>query len=311
MRNNILVLALLLCGGFSLAAQSRPDASIYVTPVTGTGSKAEDNSVFYKQLVLELTGQKFNLAKAQDGAGYSLIGSLGNYTGCEGQFVFHLELRENQTGELKAEGDLLYEAPGDVNQQFPVLVTTLLYTIPIDPAVNDEWRNKWLYFGLAVTWTPHFYIGDGGSLYLGDPHGGFSAECHFLNFLSFETGIELAVDWLNISGKDYRNPMLEIPLLAKFVIKPGSYFMIEPYAGAYINIPFSDTTKPPLFSWLAGVQSAVKVGPGAIFLDGRFAMDIGKSTVKTAPGVVVPPYQRYIINIGLGYKYGLFQRNKK
>jgi len=332
MRKNILVLALLLCGGFSLAAQSRPDASIYVTPVTGTGSRPEDNSAFYKQLVLELTGQGFNLAKTQKGADYSLIGSLTPYTGWEGQFVLHLELRDNKTGEMKVEGELLYEAPDDVKQQFPVLVTALLYTIPpetvpaaaipvepipaaaipvdtipVETGKNDEWRNKWLYLGLAATWTPRFYIVGGNSKYYGDPHGGFSAEFHFLNFLSFETGVELAADW---PEKIYDiDTMIEIPFLLKFVIKPNAYFMLEPYAGAYFNISLRKTTVPSLFSWLAGFQYGVKVGPGAVFLDGRFAMDIGDTKVWAGNNPI--PYKRYLFHIGLGYKYGLFQRNIK
>jgi len=321
MRKNILVLALLFCGGFFLAAQSHSDASIYVRPVSGKGGKPEDNALFYKQLIMEISSLDFNLAKTQRNSDFTLIGNLAPYAGYEGQFALRLELRNNKTGEMKVEGELLYGTADDAMQEFSVLVTTLLYTIPVDAVSekavkNDDWRNDWLYLGLAATWTPRIYKGstDSGSFYGGDPHFAFSVECHFLDFMSLETGFELAADSLLSGNARYSNTMIEIPFMLKFVVKPGSYFILAPYAGAYFNIPVFDTTyttHPPMFSWLVGFQSGVKAGPGVLFFDARFAMDIGKSTAKAPPNAVVPGYQRYIGHIGLGYKFGIFQRNIK
>jgi hypothetical protein len=310
MWKNVFILILLLCGGFSLAAKSRPDVSVYVAPVSGRGSKTEDNTLFYNKLVFELTSQNFNLAKTQNGADFSLAGTLAPYG--EGQYAFHLVLRDNTTGETRVEGELLYETPDDINQLFPVLVTSLLYTIPEDTGKDDEWRNKWLYFGASAFWSPRAYTADNRSNstpYLGYIRGGFSAEFHFVNFMSFETGVELAADRVTVSDAEYYpNTMLEIPLLIKYVIKPGGYFMLEPYTGAQINIPIYNTTKPPLFSWLAGFQFGVKAGPGVLFADTRVGIDIGKYNVGAISGT---NYQRYIVHLGLGYKYGIFQRKIK
>jgi hypothetical protein len=63
-----------------------------------------------------------------------------------------------------------------------------------------------------------------------------------------------------------------------------------------------------MFSWLAGIQYGVKAGPGALFIDARFAMDIGESAVEEPPGQYMA-FQRYIIHLGLGYKYGISRRN--
>ena len=331
MRKNILILALLLCGGFSLAAQSRPDASIYVTPVTGNGSKSDDNSFFYKQLVQEITNQDFNLAKTQKSANYTLIGSLDRYAFVEGQYAFHLELRENKTGELKVEGDLLYESPEDARQQFPFLVSSLLYTIPVDNIAEgakktedtedtegvektEDWRDKLVYLGIAATWTPRFYVGSAVVPYYGSPHGGISAEFHFVNFMSFEIGAELAVDEIKpfVNKTDvYHDIMIEFPFLLKFVIKPGSYFMLEPYLGPQINIPYPGNTNLPMFSGLVGFQFGVKVGPGVLFFDGRFGMDFAKSGVGSSANNNRFAYQRFITHLGLGYKFGLLQRKIK
>jgi len=348
MRKSILVLALLFCCGVFLSAQSRPDASIYVTPVTGKGSKPEDNLLFYTRLVNELTIQKAKLANASKDAEYSLFGTLAPYKNNEGQYVFHLELRDNKTVGITVEGELVYEVPDDTNQLFPILVNSLLYTIPpetiqektvpaetvpvetnpvetIKPETpstetvsenkenKDEWRDKMLYFGLAVTWTPRIYRANEDSGYLGDPHFGFSFEYHFLSFMSLETGLELAVDEVKVRRATnvfdiYHDTMIEIPILVKYVAKPNAFFMLEPYIGGQFNIPLLKTTIPPPFSFLAGLQYGVKVGPGALFLDARFVMDIADSKVNAPAGVTAPAYRRYIIHLGLGYKYGILQR---
>jgi len=326
MRKYILVLALLLWGGFTLTAQSSTEASIFVTPVTGNGSKSDDNTFFYKQLVLEISGQDFVLAKTQRSANFSLVGSLARYTLGEGQFALLLELRDNKTGELMVEGGLLYGSPEDAREQLSSLVSSLLYTIPPDTVPeepeekiekNDEWRNKWVYLGLAATWKPRMYVStETKLLYLGYPWPALSVEFHFLNFLSFETGLEMAGDYFTIKNKNlYTNVVIEIPAMLKFVIKPGSSLMLEPYLGAYFNYPLYDipgSTVPPKFMGLAGLQYGVKAFSGVLCFDARFAMDFPfKSSVIARTGDKVPDYQRNVLRLGLGYKYGLFQRQIK
>jgi hypothetical protein len=226
------------------------------------------------------------------------------------QYSFRLELKENNTGKTTAEGELLYETPGDLKNLFPSLVNTLLSIIP-EKEINNDWRNKTLYFGGAGFWTPRIYSGDNQSTHYMNFGGGISAEYHFLNIMSVEAGAELASDWVAVSANtvsNNRNILLEIPLLIKFVIKPGDYFMLEPYFGAHVNIPFYTITVPPLFSALAGFQYGVKAGSGVIYIDPRFSMDIGKSTVEALPGIRSPVFQRYIIHLGLGYKFGIIQK---
>jgi len=330
MRKTILVLALIICGGFSLAAQSSPDASVYVTPVTGNGSKSEDNTLFYNQLVSEITGNNFNLARAQNGADYSLIGTISRYSdgvasgAGAGQFVFHLGLRDNKTGETPVEGELLYGTFNDVIAEFPVLVTSLLYTIPTDTTgKNDEWRNKWLYFGLSARYAPRVYTWKVGSGYKNEKEflgfgGGLSIEFHFLNFLSVETGAGVTYDSPEYLDKPYKNLTVELPLFLKYVFKPGANFMLEPYIGAHYNIPIrpidrSYTFSPAKLTVLGGFQFGVKVGPGVLFADLRGSGDIGNAKL-VAPSSVNPPppeYHRYVGQLGLGYKYGIIQRKTK
>jgi hypothetical protein len=334
MRKNILILALLLCGGLSLAAQTRPDVTIYVTPVIGNGSSTDDNTFFYRQVVQEISAQDFYLAKTQRDSDFSMIGRLDRYTLNEGQYAFRLELRDNKTGEMRVEGGLLYETPEDARLQIPFLVASLLYTIPPDPVPEepepepepeiertDGWRNNWIYLGLAATYKPRIYVignNEAQTPYLGYPWPALWAEFHVANFFSFEIGAELAGDYFEYkkSGAQkaaYNNVIIEVPVLLKFVIKPGSSLMLEPYLGGFVNLPLYATTgrtKPALVSGLVGFQCGFKAGPGVLFFDLRGAMDmdfINKSTVYSSEKVP-PTYQRYVLRVGLGYKFGLIQR---
>jgi len=141
MRKTILVLALMFCGALSMAAPSRITASIYIAPVTGRGSRPDDNSWFYTQLEYELTNQRVAIANARRDADYSLIGTVGPYLPT-GKFSFHLELQNNKTGAITVEGDLLYVTPYDTEPLFSSLVTSLIYTIPGFVDVTGVKLNK-------------------------------------------------------------------------------------------------------------------------------------------------------------------------
>jgi len=334
MRKSILVLALSLFGGFYLAAQSRPpEASIFVKPVTGYGSKSDDNTFFYKQLLQEIISQDFNLANTQKGANFTLIGSLARYALSEKQYAFHLELRDNKTGELKVDGDLLYETAEDVRQQMPFLVSSLLYTIPAeivaevaeDIEIENDWRDKLLYLGLAAKWTPGFYSGTVTQPATASrvPAGfqvGLSIGFHFASFMSVETGVEAQLDGVKaaVNGKpatDYHGIIIGVPLLLKLCLKPGANSMLEPYVGPYfnitqINIFQAGNLNPAFISIETGLQYSFKAGPGAIFLDAAFAMDLDKSQVKVSKDINIP-YHRINLHVGLGYRIGLIQRKEE
>ena len=311
-----IVWLLLLYPVITLHAQS-DRAAIYVPSVTGTGGRSDDNDFFHRQLVSEVTYHQFTLAQTQNNAEYILAGTLSAYSnnapsGAR-QFVLHLSLKDSKTNASKAEGELVYEAREDVKDLLPSLVYTLLYTIP-EPegmAVNNDWRNKWLYAGAAAFWTPRVYTADNVSSHIANFGGGIFAEYHVLNFLSVGVGFEIAQDLTKITAKDkenHSNILLEIPVFVKYVIKPGYYFMLEPYAGVQFNIPFKKTTAPPVISLLAGFQYGIHLGPGVLFVDPRFSIDMGKSILKDAPGVGELSFQRYIIHLGIGYKLGFITK---
>ena len=305
-----ILLLFLLCPIFSLYAQSH-SASVCVLPVTGIGSKPEDNDFFFNQLSSEVKYQNFILVKTLKDAEFYLVGTIlphvDNATRPVKQYVFHLLLMDNKTNETRAEGELVYESPQDLNTLFPVMVHTLLYTIPAEKG-RDNWRNKTLYAGGSAFWSPRVYTGETASTHIVSFGGGFFAEYHFLDYLSAGLGIEFAYDQVNRTANDtqsYFNALLDIPVFVRYVYKPGDYFLLEPYAGIHINIPIIRTTSPPAFSWLTGLQFGVKLGSGVLFIDPRFSMDIGKAILHADKDV---PFQRYMIYLGIGYKLGFITR---
>ena len=308
MKKNIILL-LLFCASFSLYAQSNT-AAVYVPPVTGTGSKPGDNEYFYKQLISEVAYQHFNLAKVKKDAEFSLVGTLSEHSDNARQYILHLEIVDNKTDKARSDGELVYEVPEDIKDLFPSLVYTLLYTIPQDSG-KDNWRNKWLFAGINAFWSPRIYTSESVLTHLASFGGGIFTEYHLLSFLSVETGFGIATDMLKVIARDkesYSNVLLEIPVLVKFVLKPGDYFVLEPYAGVHFNIPFDKTTIPPAVSWLVGIQYGVKAGPGVLFIDPRFSMDIGESVMDQDSAFKNLSFLRYILHLGIGYKLGFFTK---
>jgi len=310
-----IVCLLLLCPFFSLYAQSN-SVTVYVPPVTGTSGKLEDNEIFYRQLVSEVTYQQFNLGKTKNDAEFSLVGTLsahpGNTPSGVKQYVLHLELRDNNTNKIRSDGDLVYKIPEDLKDLFPRLVYTLLNTIP-ENSDKDNWRNKWLFAGASAFWTPRVYTTESASIHIGSFGGGVFAEYHFLDFLSVGIGLELASDLINVTPKDdgnYSNVLLEIPVFVKFVFKPGDYFLLEPYTGFHFNIPFGKATLPPVISWLIGFQYGVRAGSGVLFIDPRFSIDTEKSGMDPNSAFKDISFQRYIIHLGIGYKLGFFPKRE-
>ena len=307
-----IVCILLLCASFSLCAQTR-SAAVFVQPVTGSGRSPGDNDFFYQQLVYEVGYQKFILAKERKDAEFSIAAAISEQRddvppGVK-QYNIHLSLVDNKTGKTTVDGFLIYETADEVKDLFPTLAYTLLYTIPEDAGKNN-WRNKTLYIGASAVWSPRVYTSESSSAQLVNFGGGVFAEYHFLNFLSVEAGFEIATDMVKVrySGAVYTNILLEIPVLVKYVIKPGDFFVLEPYLGAHLNIPFGKATVPPIISALAGFQYGVKAGPGVVFVDPRFSMDIGESAISQESTFKDISFHRYIFRLGIGYKIGFFTK---
>ena len=337
---NVVCTLLLLSAALPLSAQIGDQIggriSIYVPPVTGIGISPEDNEYIWNLLTAEVKARDFDLAASRGLGCFSLIGYLMTeyvyfafhediinifYTHFikmdpdNSGHVLHLVLQSNSTGEVIAEQDLIYHSLNDVKGFLP-LVSFHIFSVITETrfitkaVIDDSWRNKRMYFGASVFWTPRIYHGEHLSVFYGNFGLGLSAEFHFAQFLSVGTGIELAPDWIVSRTGDHRDIVMGIPLSLMAVFRPSSFFMLKPYIGIHFNFSLAGATNPPLLSWRAGFQYGVKAGGGVFFIEPRFSADFGSSSISRTFGAQtdIYRYQRYAIHIGIGFKWGAGNR---
>jgi len=231
------------------------------------------------------------------------------------EMFFLLELLNSKSSQVIGEQYIVFtELNEEVYNLIPVIVNNLLSIIPSarENRIDADVRDKWLFLNASFLWVPRIYSAEGDSISWQNFGLGFTFEYQFLNFLSAGVSFNFTQDWVVISRdtEEYRDIIMEIPLMIKGVIKPASYFMLEPYAGAAVNLSLTQMTTPSLFSWLVGFQMGVKAGPGLITIDPRFAMDISSSSLTRTSHDSID-YNRMLINIGVGYKIGLLQKSQR
>ena len=188
-----------------------------------------------------------------------------------------------------------------------------------DEPVNDLWRRQDWYFGASFSWSPRLYTGYHAQAYIFNFGFSFAAEYHLINVVSsssflsniaLKIGLDFFNDWVVVSPNsrdEYRDSMLEVPLLINYVFRPGTNYMLELYAGFQFNFSLYGITMPPPMSFRNGFQYGFKAGPGILYLDASFVIDLGLSTLNYIRPTDNIPYNRFAAYVGIGYKYNLLQ----
>ena len=224
------------------------------------------------------------------------------------EYLFFVELLDPISGRPIAQQEIIYTAIDiSVDNMLSTIIYNMLSALP-DIVVDLDWRDKWLYLGGSLLWSPRIYEGEYQSVNVANVGGGIAAALHPLPFLALEAGLEATQDWIVLSqstGKDVQDLVMEVPLALKVVLKPLDIYLIEPYGGVRYSMSLTGLTKPFLLSWMGGVQIGIKTGPGVITLDPRFWADMDYSVI---PGEE-SKYMRYGLQVGIGYKIGLFSKS--
>jgi hypothetical protein len=331
------VWVLLFGAAFSLFAQNVDNVTIFIPQVTGTGSTPDDNTVFTDILIQEMQSRNLIIKETQEEAEYALIGTIApsNEDSTGGIYMLSLALFD-KNGWILYEQVLFYTTQEEANSYIPTVLLNMLsniFTLHVvapggsgaaDNLVEAEdaeaWRNKLWYIGANVFWTPRIYYGTKTEFFPFNFGWGLSAEFHlqkyaegkleFLKYLAVGTGLYFASDWIIASPRindDYRNTILQIPITIYGVLKPGAIFLHEPYLGIAFNIPTLFETIPSLLSWKVGFQFGIKAGKGVLYGDAGFSMDFGKSSLNAKRPGNTRQYDRYMIYLGIGYKYDLVE----
>jgi hypothetical protein len=334
-----LVCAFLVFAGYTAVFSQSNNAAFFIIPVTGFGATPEDNGFFYRQIQSETELQRYVIVNNQQTANYLLQGklSLDDSSGdfnlndkIARDYLFSLALINNSTSEIIAVQELIYQSTRDVAPFIPIVIYNLLSGVPVmqitettqetqdaektqdaqdaqippatqEPQPIDQRYNR-LYVSADILWTPKIYPRSNAFNALNFGFG-LSAEWQFSRFLSIGTGALLTADWYSTeksnTGKAYSPDLgLEIPLTLRFIIKPGENTWIVPFAGAHFNFSIKKTTTIPIYpySWMAGLQFGIGTGPGILTFTPSFSMDITNK------------YQRMLLYLGIGYKFGFLTR---
>jgi len=191
---------------------------------------------------------------------------------------------------------------------------------------------NYLYFGGRVGLSLGFY-GNGGGLADTTVYpsqnissipafdGSLFLSASVLKFLEIQTEAIITNDSFELnSGNTWLFTVsynsLMIPLLAKFVYRPSIY-MVQGYAGAYLSVPLgqmevkhrngSYTSDFSLLGGLmAGGRFGIKLRPGIIFADIRYAGDLGNVTSDYNGTKEIS--RRNKAYFSLGYEFGLIPK---
>lgn len=193
-------------------------------------------------------------------------------------------------------------------------IVNLVNAVPDD----DSWKNKWIYLGAKFGVSPRFYTaaGDEANAESITIELGLESSIHVVDFLSVQIEVDFSLDTADYQNLPhpsdppgdvtYRSPILTFPLLLKGVLKPGVSFLVEPYGGAYLNLPLTAKIQPPIGGWIAGFDFGVKTGRGVIFFDFRYSTDFGSTKVDDRR----VEFNRNIVSVTAGYKVGFLNRKQ-
>jgi hypothetical protein len=249
------------------------------------------------------------------------------------QYILRIGIIRNSDGEQLVSFDFPFTDLDAMNEHTQSLFAKAIVSIPL-PAeiIIDTWRNKWLYVRASLEFPVTFYIlkpiglehgavyGGSGTSYrtvpidnkvMALPAATLGVEVQFLNFMSVEPKFQVGME--NLGDSLYFNFAvgLEIKVPRKFI----RHVMLEPYVAASYPLLISPNfVKFPMFGVGAGVQLGIQVGrSGVLFLDVNYMYFIGDAVIKNFTGGYTPNpteihYQRSVIGIGIGYKFGFIDR---
>ena len=300
--------------------QSHPSLIIYFPPITGTGVGNNDREYFTGIILNELINQNFIVSGVPQNVDLYLTGSISSLenTTDEQTHCLTLRMEDNKTRLAFIYQEIDYKEPGEIEDLIKLTFHNIaaiyesFFSVPLFPEPEDAWRNKYWYFGAYFNWAPRLYSGDTTSVNIGNFSIKFSAEYQFNKNIILGTGVELTTDWVKVSDIpeiDFKDLILEVPLIVKYVIKPFRQYIMSPYTGPNFNFSLYRETKPALLSWILGMEFGIKFRKGMFVIDPRFSLDLWRSGIRDEVFSHIE-YYRSMFYLGVGYKFGTGKVNE-
>jgi len=231
---------------------------------------------------------------------------------------------------------LIYNMYSQTNVKYTPVKNTSTKQVYAD---TEDWRNKWLYLRVSLDLPITRYILQpkglykGHSVWTGDPGNSstfraqqlenkiiilpgmtLGAEAQLLNWLSIEPNIQL--DWEYLNDQNFINVIAGLEL--KFPLKFIGNIMLEPYGAVSSPVKTSSTNvfnKLPTIAFGGGLQLGMKgwKETGVFFIDINYMYSPSDAIIRNPygsryeyPSVVY--YQRSVLGLGVGYKFGIINR---
>ncbi|MDR3172201.1 MAG: hypothetical protein LBU17_11365 [Treponema sp.] len=252
-------------------------------------------------------------------------------------YLFDVKILDIETGsQLKGES-VEYQNLEDGLKLMPRLAYLL---------TDNAWKNKWLYFGVRGGGSIRFYTLSDDIKGEVDDHLNITYEAviqaafqinklfaiqteaifgftnDFVGYSGYEQVPYVANGENKYSTRNYTasfdSMTLMIPILAKVMFRPR-IFLFSALGGIYFTVPLGKMnytgdvyeTREFEFSvpigYTVGINLGIKLGPGVLFADARYAADIGNMSIKDDTGIL-QVYNRKMVSISLGYTIGLINR---
>jgi hypothetical protein len=279
------------------------------------------------------------------GVRFALTG--GVYPGnLPGEYYLQLWLWDMAHSSMIYTDDLVYEHIDEGLESLPGLVEWLFSHIVLVP-VEDEapaepvWSEKRITVGVRSGVSQRWYTvpeeSASGAQAL-NFEGGILVSVFLNSLLSLQAEVDFTFDNLVYRGIDnigedgeytpllanakYTTYSLMFPLILKANFRPG-HFRLAPFGGIYAFAPLGNAVfqKNPgeqedSFSWSAGVplgytagfEIGMKLGPGMLFGDIRYAGDFATISIQDAEDT---SYKRGALSFTLGYGFGFIDMRKR
>jgi hypothetical protein len=275
---------------------------------------------------------------------YAVTGEVTPDTDDSSSYHLRLYLWEMSETRLIYSDELSARDQSECETNLPPLLTWLFSWIKKNdgsaaqaaqsPASEPE---KWLYLGLRAGSSLRFFAREDASPFLEDQRMHFfnfnaalQASVHLLSFLDVQTEIILTNEYAPFTYKDKNSAVdttpftalsMMIPVLARFNMRKGP-LVAGVVGGLYFALPLgqmnNDAPDPDYggsydfkldlpVGYMAGVNVGMKLGPGWLFLDVRWAADLG----ETQSDGGAPLYRRSMVMINIGYEMGFFTKKNK
>jgi hypothetical protein len=274
------------------------------------------------------------------GVRFALTGGVypGNFPE---EYYLQLWLWDMSNSSMIYSDDLVFEHIDEGLESLPGLVEWLFSHIvvvstEIEPPVEPGWTEKRITLGIRSGVSRRWYTApeesSPGAQAL-NFEGGLFVSVFLNSLLSVQAEADFTFDNLVYRGiDDIRDPFvtrikyatrsLAFPLILKANFRPGN-FRIAPFAGVYAFVPLGDAVfqrrpggEDDSFSWsaeaplgfAAGVEFAMKLGPGTLIGDIRYAGDFTVTNIRDGEDT---SYKRGALSFALGYGFGFVDIRKR